>query len=124
MDDIAPRNILILDKQLHVADFGQSILLPPDADIASVTENDLSLRIEILHIGWILYSIASWQIQKYYFFNDNPAFCWPTSFPNVDNVPCGKIIKECWEGHYPTMNHVRLEAWQAEIGILKNEIAK
>lgn len=68
VDDIALRNVLIIDDQLKLADFGQSVLLPLDSDIASVNENDLNVRIEILHLGWILYSIASWQVHKCYFF--------------------------------------------------------
>lgn len=71
MDDIALRNILIIDKQLELADFGQCILLPLDSDITSANANDLNVRIEILHIGWILYSIAAWRVQKYYFFDEN-----------------------------------------------------
>lgn len=112
VDDIAPRNILILDDQPKVADFGQSVLLPLDADIASANTNDLNVRIEILHLGWILYSIASWHVNKYYFFDENPDLCWPVSFPNVDGVVCGEIIKKCWHGEYVSMDNVKLEALQ------------
>lgn len=54
VDGIALRNILILDEQLKLADFGQSILLPLDTDITSANENDLNVQIEILHLGWVL----------------------------------------------------------------------
>lgn len=110
VDDIALRNVLIIDDQLKLADFGQSVLLPLDSDIVSANENDLNVRIEILHLGWILYSIASWQVHKYYFFDENPDLCWPTSFPNIDDVLFGKIIKKCWLGEYASMDHVRTEA--------------
>ncbi|PLB53294.1 hypothetical protein P170DRAFT_404306 [Aspergillus steynii IBT 23096] len=117
VDDIALRNILIIDEQLNVADFGQSILLPLDADPASANENDLNARIEILHLGWILYSIASWQVHKYYFFGaENPDLCWPTSWPNVEYVVFGQIIKKCWHGEYASMDHVELEARQLFAG--------
>lgn len=112
VDDIALRNVLIIDEQLKVADFGQSILLPLDSDIASANANDLNVRIEILHLGWILYSIASWRVHKYYFFDENPDLCWPTSLPNVDDVFFGKIIKKCWLGEYASMDHVKTEALQ------------
>ncbi|KAE8356533.1 hypothetical protein BDV28DRAFT_126807 [Aspergillus coremiiformis] len=113
VDDIALRNILILDEQLKLADFGQSILLPLDIDITSANENDLNVQIEILHLGWILYSITSWQVHKYYFFSpENPDLCWPEpdSFPNVDDVLYGKIIKKCWRGEYASMDHLKDEA--------------
>lgn len=112
MDDIALRNILIIDEQLKLADFGQSILLPLDSDIASTTANDLNDRIEILHLGWILYSIASWRVHKYYFFDENPNLCWPASLPNIDDVLFGKVIEKCWLGEYTSMDHVKLEAHQ------------
>ncbi|RAO71509.1 uncharacterized protein BHQ10_007521 [Talaromyces amestolkiae] len=115
VDEIALRNILILDEQPKLADFGQSILLPPDIDITSANENDLNVRIEILHVGWLLYSIASWHVYNYYFFSpENPDLCWPEagSFPDVDDFQWGKIIKKCWHGEYTSMDAVRDEADQ------------
>lgn len=115
VDDIALRNILILDGQLKLADFGQSILLPLDIDITSANENDLNVQIEILHLGWVLYSIASWHVHKYYFFSpENPGLCLPEpgSFPNVDDVLWGGIIKKCWHGEYGSMDNVKDEAHQ------------
>lgn len=52
VDDITLPNILILgNEQLKLAGFGQSILSPPDIDITSANENDLTVQIEILHLG-------------------------------------------------------------------------
>ncbi|KAL4916635.1 kinase-like domain-containing protein [Aspergillus aurantiobrunneus] len=117
VDDITLRNILVLDGQLKLADFGQSILLPLDADVASINKNHLTVQIEILHIGWILYSIASWKLHIYYFFGrENPNNCWPESFPNADDVLCGKIIRKCWHGEYASMDHVQDEAHQLFAG--------
>ncbi|OGM47845.1 hypothetical protein ABOM_003283 [Aspergillus bombycis] len=115
VDDIALRNILVLDGQLKLADFGQSILLPLDVDITSATENDLNIQIEILHLGWVLYSIASWRVHKYYFFSpENPDLHWPApdSFPKVDDVLWGQIVKKCWRGEYAGMDNVKDEARQ------------
>ncbi|EAS27318.3 serine/threonine protein kinase [Coccidioides immitis RS] len=120
VDDIALRNILIWDGQLRLADFGQSVLLPLDIDIASANDNDLNVQIEILHLGWVLYSLASWKVHKYYFFNpENPDLCWPEpdSFPNVDDVLCGRIIVKCWHGEYASMDHVKDEAHQLLISL-------
>ncbi|PLB55784.1 hypothetical protein P170DRAFT_484905 [Aspergillus steynii IBT 23096] len=115
VDDIALRNILIPDGQLKLADFGQSILLPLDIDMASANENDLNVQIEILHLSWVLYSIPSWHVHKYYFFSpENPDLCWPEpdSFPNVDDILWGRIIKKCWHGEYGSMENVKDEAHQ------------
>ncbi|PYH80536.1 hypothetical protein BO82DRAFT_403321 [Aspergillus uvarum CBS 121591] len=97
VNDIALHSIMILDEELKVAKFGQSILLPCDADMAAITENDLDPTIEILHLGWIIYSIASWHVHKYYFFGpENPDLGWPASFPEVERVLCRSIIMKCW----------------------------
>lgn len=93
VDDITLRNILILDDQLKLSDFGQSILLPPDINITSANTNNLNVQVEILHLSWILYSIASWRVHRYYFFSpENPDMYWPEpgSFPTVDDVLFGK----------------------------------
>jgi serine/threonine protein kinase len=64
VDEIALRNILIADDQLKLADFGQSVLLPIDADVDTICEEDLTAKIEILHLGWIIYLITVWRIHK------------------------------------------------------------
>lgn len=113
VDDIALRNILILDGQLQLADFGQSVLLPLDIDITSANDNGLNVQVEILHLGWVLYSLASWKVHKYYFFNpENPDLRWPEpdSFPNADDVLCGRIIAKCWRGEYASMDCVKDDA--------------
>lgn len=111
VDDVALRNILVLNEELKVADFGQSILLPRDADMGSITENDLNAKIEILHLGWVIYSIAAWQVHKYYFCSaENPELCWPASFPDVEGVLCGSIIAKCWQGKYSSMDQLKDEA--------------
>ncbi|BDD59061.1 hypothetical protein MAP00_004299 [Monascus purpureus] len=115
VDAIALRNILIMDEQLKLADFGQSILLPLDIDITSAKENDMNAQIEILHLGWILYSISSWHVHKYHFFGpENPDLCWPDadSLPNVDDVLFGRIIRKCWRGEYASMDQWKEEAHQ------------
>ncbi|KIW76984.1 hypothetical protein Z517_09428 [Fonsecaea pedrosoi CBS 271.37] len=58
VNDIALRNILVSDGQLKLADFGQSILIPMSTDMDTVCDNDLTAGIEILHLGWVISSIA------------------------------------------------------------------
>lgn len=108
MDDIALRNILVLDRELRLADFGQSILVPLDIDINSACENNLTAEMEMLHLGWILYSIASWRVHKYYFFDSSDlSLPGPDSFPDVDGVLCVNVIRKCWRGEYTSMEDVQ-----------------
>jgi serine/threonine protein kinase len=72
VDEIALRNILVADGQLKLADFGQSVLLPMEANVDTICEEDLTARIEIFHLGWIIYSIAGWRVYKYYFYGVDP----------------------------------------------------
>ncbi|KAL4867937.1 hypothetical protein BDV12DRAFT_209498 [Aspergillus spectabilis] len=94
VDDIAIRNILVLNGQLKPADLGRSILLPLEMD---------------------LYSIASWHIHKSYIFGpENPDLHWlkPDSSQMLMMFLCGKLIRKCWHGEYGDMNHVNAEAHQ------------
>ncbi|KEF57084.1 uncharacterized protein A1O9_07274 [Exophiala aquamarina CBS 119918] len=69
VDEIALRNFLMADGQLKLADFGQSVLLPLSTDMDTVCDNDVTTRIEILHLGWVIYSIAKCSVYPYYFFD-------------------------------------------------------
>ncbi|KAL4875077.1 hypothetical protein BJY04DRAFT_211563 [Aspergillus karnatakaensis] len=111
IDDIALRNILVLDEKVYLADFGQSVIWPLDIDITSANDKDLTARIRILHLGWLLYSIATWDVPKYYFFDaEDPSWPAPDSFPNVNGVLGGEVIRKCWLGEYASMEDVRDEA--------------
>jgi serine/threonine protein kinase len=107
VDEIALRNILVRDGQLKLADFGQSVLLPLTADIDTICENHLTAKTEILHIGWIIYSITVWRIHKYYFFDPKNS---SQDLPSTDHLFCGSIIEKCWNGEYVSMNVVNEEA--------------
>jgi serine/threonine protein kinase len=125
VDDIALHNILVLDGQLKVADFGQAIVLPLGADITTITENYLNIRIEILHLGWILYSVASWKAHRYYFFDsDEPKPSWPVSFPKVDDVLCGKFIEKCWRGEYASTDDLKIDALELLAGQIPRAVAE
>jgi serine/threonine protein kinase len=104
VDEIALRNFLVADGRLQLADFGQSILLPLATEIDTVCENDLNAKIEVLHLGWIIYSIAIWRVCRYYYFDlENPQWPTLTDLPPTDHLFCGAIIKKCWRGDYISM---------------------
>jgi hypothetical protein len=52
----------IVEDQLKLAEFGQSVLLPMSIDMNTVCENDFTAQICILHLGWISYAIAVWDL--------------------------------------------------------------
>ncbi|MCJ1253633.1 hypothetical protein MMC24_001445 [Lignoscripta atroalba] len=111
VDEIALRNFLVTDARLKLADFGQSLLLPLTVDVDTICENDLTAKIEILHLGWIIYSIAVWRVHKFYFFElEDPQWPNPQEFLQTDHLFCGTIIKKCWNGDYASMNALNEEA--------------
>lgn len=104
MDEIALRNILVADKQLKLADFGQSLLLPMETVVDTTCTDDLTSKTEILHLGWIIYSITIWQPHKYYYYSNDPPQ-WPREqdLPRTEHLFCGNIIKRCWNVDYISM---------------------
>lgn len=113
--DIGLRNILVQQDSLKLCDFGESCILPLDEDMSQFNANGISSRIEILHLGFILYSIAAWQEFKYEYFEEEG---WPeaTELPKTDEVLFARIIQKCWNGDYGSM-----EALQEDIRSTKDE---
>lgn len=107
VDEIALRNFLVSDGRIMLSDFGQSLLLPLNADVDTICENDLTAKIELLHLGWIIYSIIVWGVHKYYYFDlENPQWPDPKELPPTQHLLCGSIIKKCWNGEYVSMNAI------------------
>ncbi|KAK0106827.1 hypothetical protein ONS95_003548 [Cadophora gregata] len=110
VDEIALRNILVSDEKLKLADFGQSVLLSMDANVDTVCEEDLTAKIKILHLGWIIYSIVVWRVHEYYFFAQDPPQ-WPSQgLPALEGLICGTIIQKCWSGQYVSMGTLDKDA--------------
>ncbi|KAJ9217055.1 hypothetical protein DTO166G4_1515 [Paecilomyces variotii] len=106
VDEIALRNFLVAEGQLKLADFGQSILLPLTADVNTISENDLTAKIEILHLGWVICSIAQWRVHNYYFFDTEK----PQENPSMGDLFCRDIVQKCWNGEYVSMDALNKEA--------------
>ncbi|KAK5369421.1 hypothetical protein LTR20_007701 [Exophiala xenobiotica] len=114
VDEIAPRNFLVADGHLKLADFGQSLLLPISTDMDTVCDNDLTTRIEILHLGWVIYSIAVWHVHTYYFFDKEHDMQWPNTqeLPLAEGLFCKPIVEKCWNGQYINMKTLKDEAYK------------
>ena len=84
-----------------VGDFTQSILFPLDADMHKICPKDV-LRVDLVGIGCVIYSIAAWEVFDYDYFAEQR---WPGSedFKPTDHIMCGKIIKKCWNGKYSSV---------------------
>ncbi|KAF9887413.1 hypothetical protein FE257_010268 [Aspergillus nanangensis] len=103
VQDIDLQNIVVHDGTLKLIDFGQSFLLPLDTDMDSFCVNETTLKMEILHLGCIFYSIATWTRFKYYYF-DYGRFPLDGELPSTKGVLGNEIIDKCWNGEYASMD--------------------
>ena len=111
IDEIALRNILIFEGEPQFCDFGASYLLPMDTNMDIVCENDLTAKLEILHLGWIIYAIAVWGVHKYYYFNqEDPQWPKQEELPPTNHLKWGHVIQKCWNGEYANVDAVKEEA--------------
>ncbi len=100
--DVKPNNIVVDNECLKVIDFGNSELLPVDADMEATYADDPLSRVDLLGLGCVMYSIAAWQGFMYDYFEENR---WPVpeELPPTNDILCGDIIKNCWEDKYSTI---------------------
>ncbi|MCJ1436414.1 hypothetical protein MMC27_005793 [Xylographa pallens] len=107
VDDMALRNILVADDlSLKMIDFGQSYLIPLDADISMASDNGLTAQADIFHLGCIIYSIVIWERYECNLFERQWVRPLLRDLPNVDHVFCGDIIRKCWSAEYSSMEQL------------------
>jgi serine/threonine protein kinase len=100
--DIKLNNILVDNDCLKVIDFANGELFPLDADMEATYAADPLSRVDLLSLGCVIYSIATWQIFFYDYFEET-RWPMPEELPPTSDVPCGHIIKKCWGNKYSNM---------------------
>jgi serine/threonine protein kinase len=100
--DIKLNNILVDNDCLKVIDFANGALLPLDADMEATCADDPLSRVDLLCLGCVIYSIATWQAFIYDYF-EKDRWPMPEELPPTSDIPCGDIIKKCWEDKYSTI---------------------
>jgi len=63
----------------------------------TISDEGLTVKIEIYHLGWILYSISVWQVCEVYCFNPEQA---NPLVPSLEGVLFADIIQKCWSHSY------------------------
>ena len=83
----------------------------------SVCENDLTVKLEILHLGWIIYAIVIWGVHKYYYFKqEDPQWPGQEELPPTDDLLWGLLIRKCWNGEYVNVDAMKAEAQALRTG--------
>lgn len=83
-----------------ICDSSQGILCPLTQKMQDVCPKEV-LNKDLLGIGCVLYSISTWEVFNYDFYETG---CWPVSNdlkPTVD-VMYGTVIENCWHRKYST----------------------
>lgn len=60
--DAKPNNILVDEGSLKVMDFANSALHSLDSDMEDICAKDPLSRVDILGLGCVVYSIATWRV--------------------------------------------------------------
>jgi serine/threonine protein kinase len=102
IQDIKTENILVQDGVPKISDFTEAILYPLDANMDKICPKD-NLRVDLVGIGCVMYSIAAWEVFDYDYFAEQ-RWPGPEDVKPTDHIMCGEIIKNCWYGKYCSMN--------------------
>jgi serine/threonine protein kinase len=106
--DVKLNNILVDSNDcLKVIDFANGTLFPLDADMEAICVNDPLTRVDILCLGSVIYSIATWQIFVYDYF-EKERWPMPEELPPTSSIPYGNIIEKCWNNKYATIASLHL----------------
>ena len=99
IQDIKTENVLVQAGMPKVADFTQAILYPQGAE--NECSND-ELRVDLLGIGCVIYSIVAWDVFDFEYFEEERWPCLEDLRP-VDDMMLGDIISKCWLGSYSSI---------------------
>ncbi|KAK3634891.1 hypothetical protein LTR56_015016 [Elasticomyces elasticus] len=79
--DVALRNVLLDGDSVRLCDFANSMMVEPDVDIAESDEAGYTLRVELLHLTNLVYSIMTWTKSTNESYEESE---WPDTWPESD----------------------------------------
>lgn len=101
IQDIKTDNVLMHHGTPKICDFTEAILYSPGGKTQDVSPTE-GLKIDLLGIGCVIWSISAWEIFNYDFYDERR---WPTSndLRQTTNVKFGSVIENCWYGKYTSI---------------------
>jgi serine/threonine protein kinase len=107
IQDIKTENILVQDGVPKICDFTKGLLFPLDIGMHEICPED-TLRVDLVGIGCVIYSIAAWEVFDYDYFEEQR---WPGAedLKPTESIMCGEIIEKCWYGKYKSMNVLHVD---------------
>jgi serine/threonine protein kinase len=113
--DIALRNFLLTDDlDLRMVDFANSSLLPLDGDVSKADVDGGTVKVDILHLANVVYSILSW---REFSCRCEEEAEWPSldRMPDVSGMDCGEVIRDCWLMRYVSVQELAFELCAAKV---------
>ncbi|PGH09030.1 hypothetical protein AJ79_05759 [Helicocarpus griseus UAMH5409] len=119
--DVALRNILVHNDSLKLCDFGDSVLLPLESDMACFSVGGgVTPQVEIARVGCVFYSVAVWRVFECHFDDGegdddddgNGKVFSQTELLDVSTdggVLFASAIEKCWGRGYASMEALRRE---------------
>ncbi|PGH14650.1 hypothetical protein AJ80_05830 [Polytolypa hystricis UAMH7299] len=107
---IALRNILLHNNSPKLCDSGESSILLLGTNMEQFCDYDTTPQVEILYLGYVLYSIVIWKEFKYDYFK-NMRFPEAEELPATDGIPFGAVVRKCWAGEYASMEVLRRDVY-------------
>ncbi|KZF20818.1 hypothetical protein L228DRAFT_284744 [Xylona heveae TC161] len=110
--DLAVRNLLIADdsQSLKMMDFGQCSVLADDDDIATANDGGLTAKVDLFHLGCVIYSIEAWRVYECDLLETGFELPPLNALPSVSGLVFGGIIEKCWTGQYQSTDQLCREA--------------
>lgn len=88
--------------------FANSSLLPLDANVLEADVDGGTVKVDILHLANVVYSISSW---KEFACRCEEEAEWASldRMPDVSGMDCGQVIRDCWSRKYDFVQKLALE---------------
>jgi len=106
--DIALRNLMLDDNQdIKMIDFANSTYFAADRELGyPPCENGVTVKLDLLNLGAVLYSIAIW---RPFTFDCTGDADWPAlqDLPSTKGLPFGNIVRRCWTRQYDNIQQLR-----------------
>ncbi|KAK4891631.1 hypothetical protein LTR27_009800 [Elasticomyces elasticus] len=104
--DVAWRNVLLDGESIRLCDFANSMMVEPGVEIAEFDEAGYTLRVELLHLADLVYSIMTWTKFTDECYEESE---WPDSWPKSDIEELNNIMRKAWSKEYSSAREMLLE---------------